>query len=90
MTHHTVTLDPPWLERGGGKSKRGADRHYPLMGLRDIVRTIEEPMATVHKNAHMWCWVTDNYLRDGLGLMETFGFRYIRCRIDGPPPLPLP
>lgn len=21
-----ITADPPWLERGGGKSKRGADR----------------------------------------------------------------
>lgn len=26
--YRTVYLDPPWPERGGGKSKRGADRHY--------------------------------------------------------------
>lgn len=79
--HKVVVIDPPWLERGGGKSKRGADRHYPLMGLRDIIRTIEEPMSSVHKDAHMWMWVTDNYLRDGLAVMETFGFRYVRTLV---------
>ncbi len=30
MKYKCVTMDPPWLERGGGKCKRGADRHYPF------------------------------------------------------------
>ena len=71
-------MDPPWLERGGGKIKRGADRHYPLMKLADIRRTIIEPMATVGPDAHCWIWVTDSFLRDGLALLDYFGFRYIR------------
>ena len=29
-------MDPPWLERGGGKIKRGADRHYPVLKVEDI------------------------------------------------------
>lgn len=29
--YSTLLLDPPWMERGGGVSKRGADRHYPLV-----------------------------------------------------------
>lgn len=33
----TVVADPPWNERGGGKIKRGADRHYPLMKTPEIV-----------------------------------------------------
>lgn len=33
----TILADPPWPERGGGKIKRGADRHYPLMDLTDIL-----------------------------------------------------
>jgi hypothetical protein len=36
MKYGTILADPPWLERGGGKIKRGADRHYPLMKTRDI------------------------------------------------------
>ena len=32
----TVYADPPWPEGGGGKIKRGADAHYPLMKIKDI------------------------------------------------------
>lgn len=78
MKFRCAVADPPWKESGGGKSKRGADRHYPIMGLTDIIRTMQEPMSQVHEDAHMWLWVTDNFLRDGLAVMDTFGFRYVR------------
>src|SRR5690606_18201505 len=41
-----AAMDPPWPERGGGKSKRGADRHYPLLGVPQIVELVRtsEPM----------------------------------------------
>lgn len=35
--YKTIYADPPWMERGGGKIKRGADRHYPLMKTKDIM-----------------------------------------------------
>ncbi len=34
--YKTIYADPPWMEKGGGRIKRGADRHYPLMRLDDI------------------------------------------------------
>jgi len=37
IPYSTIVLDPPWKESGGGKIKRGADRHYPLMSTRDII-----------------------------------------------------
>ena len=47
MRYHTIYADPPWKERGGGRIKRGADRHYPLMSTREImaldVRSIAAP-----------------------------------------------
>lgn len=75
---HTVTSDPPWLERGGGKIKRGADRHYPLMKKEDILRTMlqAEVWNEIAGDAHMYLWVTNNYLIDGLWLMEALGFNY--------------
>lgn len=33
----TILIDAPWPERGGGKIKRGADRHYPLMSVPKIM-----------------------------------------------------
>ena len=35
--YKTLYADPPWMERGGGQIRRGADRHYPLMKTRDIM-----------------------------------------------------
>ena len=29
--YKTIYADPAWNEVGGGKIKRGADRHYPLI-----------------------------------------------------------
>ena len=29
--YSTILADPPWFQQGGGKSKRGADKHYPLL-----------------------------------------------------------
>ena len=76
---HCVQADPPWLERGGGKIKRGADRHYKLMKTVDILDlmldTFEE--VGVAEDAHLYLWVTNNFLEDGLFVMNGLGFRYI-------------
>jgi len=71
-------MDPPWNEKGGGKIKRGADRHYPVMKKHDIIKTIyQSDVWTPDKNCHLWMWVTNNFLKDGLFVMEALGFRYI-------------
>ena len=36
-SYRTLYADPPWPERGGGKIKRGADRHYALMPVAEIL-----------------------------------------------------
>lgn len=77
-TFRTVLLDPPWNERGAGKCKRGADRHYPVMGVRSIRDTIlEAPVWNIGTPAHMYLWVTNNKVPDGLWLMNALNFRYI-------------
>jgi N6-adenosine-specific RNA methylase IME4 len=75
----TVVLDPPWLERGGGKSKRGADRHYPLMKWPEIVRSIHlcPHWGELADNVHMYMWATNNHLCDALRVIEALGFRYV-------------
>jgi N6-adenosine-specific RNA methylase IME4 len=71
----TILADPPWLERGGGKIKRGADRHYPLMHTKDICAL---PVATLAApDAHLYLWVTNNFLPDGLQVMAAWEFRYV-------------
>jgi len=75
MKYKTIYADPPWHESGGGKIKRGADRHYELMKKNEIIKYMET--IPIDENAHMYLWVTNNFLKDGLNVMEKLGFRYV-------------
>lgn len=80
----TIAADPPWEERGAGKIKRGADRHYPLVKTRDLPALMKgakdaegRALWRPASDSHLYLWVTNNFLPDGLWLMEELGFRYI-------------
>jgi N6-adenosine-specific RNA methylase IME4 len=70
--YEIIYADPPWMESGGGKIKRGADKHYPLMKTKEIME-LQIPSA---ENAHLYLWVTNNFMGDGLKVMEAWGFQY--------------
>lgn len=75
--YKTIYADPPWLERGGGKIKRGADRHYDLMATKDIIGMKSMINNIVDDNCHLYLWVTNNFLEDGLLVVKGWGFKYI-------------
>jgi N6-adenosine-specific RNA methylase IME4 len=73
--YHTIYADPPWLERGGGKIKRGADKHYALMKTKDIAAL---PVAEIAEDdCHLYLWTTNNFLPDALEVIKAWGFRYV-------------
>jgi N6-adenosine-specific RNA methylase IME4 len=78
---NVVTADPPWFEQGGGKVTRGAQRHYDLMKTDAIIELLIsncEPMARVdEEKSAFFLWVTNNFLLDGLRVMDALGYRYI-------------
>ena len=75
MKYKTIYADPPWWEVGGGKIKRGADAHYPLMKTKDIC---EFPVSEIaDDNCHLYLWATNNHLLDAFKVIEAWGFRYI-------------
>lgn len=77
----TGLADPPWPEKGGGKVKRGADRHYPVMSVDDICALrVGELFAP---DAHLYLWVTNNFLPAGLRVMAAWGFRYVTNLVWG-------
>jgi N6-adenosine-specific RNA methylase IME4 len=77
MSYKTYLMDPPWWERGSGKIKRGADRHYDLMKTEDILTTLMSfDVFEKTGSAHLYLWVTNNFLKDGLWLMGMLGFDY--------------
>jgi len=77
MKYKTIYVDPPWNLSGGGKIKRGADKHYPLMqtqAIFDMKPFIEE---LSDDQCHMYMWVTNNFLETGLKIMAHWEFKYI-------------
>ena len=73
-----ISADPPWDESGGGKCKRGADRHYPLIKKKEDIRDamLQSGKWYPAETCHLWLWVTNNFLPDGLWLMAELGFTY--------------
>ena len=75
LKYKTVYADPPWFESGAGKIKRGADRHYNLLHTQDIIDIFKQ--IPIDDNAHLYLWVTNNFLKDGLMVIDSLGFRYV-------------
>lgn len=74
--YKTIYIDPPWMERGGGKIKRGADKHYPLMNTADIAKLPIKRLADSN-GCHLYMWVTNNFMLDAFSLLKDWGFEYI-------------
>jgi N6-adenosine-specific RNA methylase IME4 len=70
-----IVADPPWPEIGGGKIKRGADRHYPTMKIEEIAALPVKEI--VLPDSHLYLWVTNNYLRRAFEVVDAWGFQYI-------------
>ena len=80
-TVRTTMFDPPWPERGGGKIKRGADRHYQTLTPPEILGCLLTLQAQgiwrPHKDSHLYAWVTNNYFEAGIWLINNLGYRFI-------------
>lgn len=74
--YNTIYADPPWAETGGGKIRRGADRHYKLMSTSEIKKMAPQVRAISNENCHLYLWVTNTFLQAGLDVMEAWGFVY--------------
>lgn len=73
----TIVIDPPWWETGGGKSVRGAQRHYQLLKTPDMPAVIwASGVFTPADDCHLYMWATANHLPDALWLMGALGFQY--------------
>lgn len=69
-----IVADCPWPEVGGGKIKRGADRHYPVMTVAQICALPVPSIAA--DDSHLYLWITNNFLAKGAGqiVARAWGF----------------
>lgn len=91
-TFGTILADPPW--RFDNRTGKVAPEHqrlrrYPTMSLREIQ---ELPVAAhANRESHLYLWVPNALLREGLDVMDAWGFTYktniiwSKVRKDGGP-----
>ena len=82
----TIEVDIPWSsDQGGGKIKRGADRHYPPLKPYEAVEAIiKSPLWRPDRaqGCHLWLWVTNLCVaaRHHLVVLDALGFREVSFR----------
>lgn len=90
--YKTILADPPWLfQNSTGKMAPEHKRlhRYPTMKLKDI---LELPVSHVAAdNSHLYLWVPNALVAEGLEVMKRWGFKYktnfiwYKIRKDGGP-----
>ena len=75
--YRTILVDPPWAkETGGGRICRGAQGHYAVMKQADLIALGPAIQRVTAPAAHLYLWVTNNCLLDGIELCSAYGFKY--------------
>ena len=71
--------DPPWQyrvysQKGQGRS---AENHYHTMNIKDIMALPVDKIAD--KDCILFLWITFPCLKEGIEVMERWGFKYKTC-----------
>ena len=76
LEYKIIYADPPWSYKDKSKSHGGgAQSHYPCLSVEEIC-AIPIPAA---KDSVLLLWVTFPQLKEGLQVMEAWGFKYKTC-----------
>lgn len=75
--YQIIYADPPWNyndKRKGKKMSGGADSHYKTMKIQEIEKI---PVPNISEdNSMLFLWVTFPCLKEGLKVIESWGFKY--------------
>ena len=71
--------DPPWQYRVYSKKGQGksAENHYHTMNIKDIMALPVDKIAD--KDCILFLWITFPCLKEGIEVMERWGFKYKTC-----------
>lgn len=77
--YNVIYADPPWKFNKGvyqdnGRSDRMINEQYGTMSKKALLNLPINKLT--HKDAALFLWVTDSHLKDGIELIEGWGFQY--------------
>ncbi|GAG24792.1 unnamed protein product, partial [marine sediment metagenome] len=76
--YNIIYADPPW-DYGNTKNHTGhwwgmADKHYPVMKIKDIKNLLVKDIAD--NNCYLFLWATAPFLPSALEILKEWGFAY--------------
>lgn len=79
--YQIIYADPPWKykvwsKKGNGRS---AESHYKTMNIEDIINLKGFINNISDENCILFIWVTYPCLKEGLKVIEAWGFKYKTC-----------
>jgi N6-adenosine-specific RNA methylase IME4 len=76
--YRCIVIDPPWpmvkIEREE-RPNQGVTLDYPVMSLEEIA-ALPIPEMAEQSGCHVYLWVTQKYLPEGLRIFEAWGVKY--------------
>ena len=74
-----IYADPPWQYRVYSKKGQGrsVENHYHTMNIKDIMALPVDKIAD--KDCILFLWITFPCLKEGIEVMERWGFKYKTC-----------
>lgn len=75
--YQIIYADPPWRYKDRTPPQGGCEEHYSTMLLEDIKAMPIQDIAD--SNCALFMWVTMPLLKEGLEVIEAWGFNYINC-----------
>ena len=76
----TILADPPWPNQHNGPSswsKKIPQDKYNLMTILEIKKMSDWINSISDEQCHLWLWIINNKLPEGIEVMENWGFKYI-------------
>lgn len=78
-TYRVIYADPPWQYDFAETDNRKIENHYPTMPVEDIEAMGERIPAA--PDSILFLWGTSPKLREGLRVVEAWGFEYVTCMV---------
>lgn len=73
-----IVVDPPW-QYGNTSTRGAAEDHYPTMSIAELEGLFDllaEDGKRPAERSHLYLWVTNGFLAEGLHLMKAWGYEY--------------
>lgn len=76
-----IYADPPWQYKVWSRKGlgRSAESHYNTMNIQDIINMKDTIKNISDKDCILFLWVTFPCLKEGIKVMEEWGFKYKTC-----------